>query len=378
MNGQHLPTKRIAGFLVLTGVLWLGACARRATDVPTAALPTATLSTEAALTTWVASAYPMVVTPNPATIEAHATWVASAYPGFGDTPAFSPFPTLNTSLTPIPTGTPAPTTEAVPTPTPVPPPTLIPTIDPGMLPDWLSSAITLQSAEGINGHALSRVTGWELDFRSSNYCGEGPYRWLDDGHLLVLPIVGQEEGLGITEYTLPVVANLGMGEFWLPPIAGIHGGCNVPRWSEPLQTLVATTGQEVILFTPDGGVVNRFEGGSQIGVSFLSPSGLRLLTGAIWRDLTTGQVVDFGARHEFDPYDTPLPNPAWSSDETRLFSCCFQYADVGTGEYVEFSLTPVDLPGRDGPGAGSPGLTNWWVLGDARALTGIDLYDYSA
>jgi WD40 repeat protein len=124
-------------------------------------------------------------------------------------------------------------------------------------------------------------------------------------------------------------------------------------------------------------MVNRFEGGSQIGVSYLSPSGLRLLTGAIWRDLATGQVVDFGARHEFDPYDTPLPNPAWSSDETRLFSCCFQYADVGTGEYVEFSLTPVDLPGRDGPGPGSPGLSSWWVLGDTRALTGIDLYDYS-
>jgi hypothetical protein len=366
MNGQHLPTKWIVAFLVLTGALWLGACARQATDVPTAALPTATLSTEATLATWIASAYPMLVTDNPATIEAYATWVESAYPGFGDTPAFTPFPTLNTSLTPIATGTPASTTEAVPTPTPVPPPTLIPTIDPGVLPDWLSAAITLQSAEGINGHPLRRVTGWEFGFRSPGYCEHGPYRWLDDGHLLLVPVTGEDE-MGARQ-TSPIVLNLNDGANWLPPANGPTFSCDLPFWSQALQRLIASDAQDTYIFDARGILAQQFVGGLPTYYApFLSPSGQRLLIGNAWLDLETGQRV------EVNPMDH-WP-PGWSADERRVFTWCFAYSDIDAGQSGRVVLGSLQQVGRGLSSGAFNVLKSHWVLSDTRVMIGWDFTD---
>ena len=98
-----------------------------------------------------------------------------------------------------------PTSLPVPFRSPTPRPTLIPPIDPSMLPDQLQASIVVRSATGSSGHSLQRVTGWSSGMRSSVYV---PFQWLDDSHLLLYPLTGQEEGMGIEEQTLPVVVNL--------------------------------------------------------------------------------------------------------------------------------------------------------------------------
>lgn len=136
----------------------------------------------------------------------------------------------------------------------------------------------------MDGHTLRRVTGWEHGLRSSDY--GRPYRWLDSTHLLLFPLVGEQEHemLGAVEHTLPVVVNLNIG------FTSLH----------------------------------------------LSPSGRRLLVGFVWHDLETGQMVDFSGQHKWT-----MGNPGWSSDETRLFDCCFGYADANLGGYGYFWL---DVP----------------------------------
>ncbi len=290
----------------------------------------------------------------------------------GRATAYPPPPTLTSS--PSPTFGPSPTPTPTPTPYPTypPPPTLIPTLDSTTLPDRLRAALTLQMEERVNGHILQRVTGWEYGFRPSNYCADGPYRWLDESHLLLYPITGEEEGMGVSEFTLPVVMNLNDGQAWLPPTNGPTPSCDAPLWSEALQTLIATTVQEVVLLKPDGTVAQHFAGGAPLYYSsYLSPSGRRLVTGLIWRDLETGQTADFSGQHDFGKYEQVISNPGWSSDEKRLFNCCFSSADVGSGQFTVLNFSKLELPGRDGPGPGAPR----WVLDDARVMIEFDLYE---
>lgn len=360
MNARLLSFTGLIGLVVLAGVL--DACVRvRPTPPPPTPLPMFPAPDSASLTPASTIELPPPVTPSP-----------QAYPPFAYPPQEL------TRLASLPTNTPWPTPTIGPTSTPystpLPPPTLIPTIDPALLPSLLSDAFRVEDIGGLNGHALKRVTGWEYGLRSTPYCVEGPYRWLDDSHLMMLPIVGLDDAIYITEYTQPIIVSMSTGRVWVPPTNGTLWGCRIALWSEPLQRLIATTQQEVVFFTSEGEITNRLPGGLPSGLtSDLAPSGLRLLTGAIWRNLATGQEVNFSEGRTFDPYTESLHNPSWSADETRLFSCCFHYADATTHQFASFSLPPLELPGRDGPGPN--GIQNWWVLSDTYALAGIDLYE---
>jgi WD40 repeat protein len=166
--------------------------------------------------------------------------------------------------------------------------------------------------------------------------------------------------------------NLKEGQTWLPPTNGPTPGCDSPLWSEALQTLIATTAQEVVLLKPDGTVAQHFAGGVPLYYSsYLSPSGRRLVTGTVWRDLETGQTVDFSGQHDFGKYEGGMRNPGWSSDEKRLFNCCFSYADVDSGQFTVLNFGRLELPGRDGPGPDAPR----WVLGGTRVMIEFDLYE---
>jgi len=233
-------------------------------------------------------------------------------------------PTSARLLSPIPTthATPLPTTA----PTPRLEPTLKPTINASMLPDQLRSAIRLHAEGSLNNHPLRRVTGWDYGMRSTIYC-DGSYRWLDNAHLLLYPVTGEEKGMGIDEYTLPIVINLNNGNTWLPVADG--STFSLPLWSDKLQQLISIQGRQILLLDPDGAVVQRYTGPAGAFApnsdsnSLLSPSGQRLLTGYVWRDLTTGRTVDFSGQHKLT-----MGDPTWSSDETRLFVCCFGFADT--------------------------------------------------
>jgi hypothetical protein len=146
-----------------------------------------------------------------------------------------------------------PTLQSTPTPTsspiPVPWPTLIPTVDPAVLPDLLGAAFTVQQESGVDGHTLRRVTGWEYGLRSSDYYGRPPYRWLDSTHLLLFPLVGEQEDemFGAVELTLPVVVNLNLnrGAAWLPALD--RDSYPKPIWSDALQVLIVAQEGEILL-----------------------------------------------------------------------------------------------------------------------------------
>jgi hypothetical protein len=280
-----------------------------------------------------------------------ATWRAQAYP-FERTPWSvtppSPPPTLDLSATPVPN----PLASA--TPTFVPWPTLIPTIDPALVPDQLLKSIQIEAVDGLESHALQRITGWASGFRMSNYCDNEPYRWLDDSHLMLYPITGQQEEMWVTDLTLPVILELEGGLSWLPSADSPSPSCHQPLWSESAQRLIVTTEQEVILYQPRGTISERFSGGGL--PSNLSPSGRVLLTATAWHNLANGLTTALSERR--------LGNrTVWTADEMRWFDCCYGYGDANTGQYRRFSLEKLDLIGR-----GGGDLYGRWVLNDTRIM----------
>ena len=245
-----------------------------------------------------------------------------------------------------------------------PSPTPLPTIDPSMLPDMLSKAFSVHTLEGVNGHKLRRITGWRFGFR--RYC-RGSYRWMDAQHLLLSPLTGQEAG-GMGEWrdwTRPLVIDLRTGKVWLPPPDASTYYCEQQEWSQALGILITSDQGETLTYTPDGSLLKRYPG----SMSYLSPSGTKIMAGDTWIDLRTGEMVDFGWDLAQWPY-----RPAWSSDETRLFQCCYNYGDAGVGTGYSFNLPDKLQPaGRGIPGLLSVGTS--WVLDDAFVL--ID-WDFNA
>lgn len=301
----------------------------------------------------------------------------------------SPSPTARPIATPTPspeaTVTAAPTASPVVTPPPPPTygpaPTLVPTVDPTALPGLVLAALTVREEEGVAGHPRRRVTGWEYGVGGWGDC---TYRWLDEEHLLLPAFAGEEENMGTDRWTLPVVVNLFSGAVWLPQTQRSLYCCNYPRWSEVLQVLIVVRQRDVLFLDPEGEVVQQYSGASAFDIS---PSGRRLLIGSVWYDLETGRTVDtsetgrpawFAAvaagAGERAAGGGPTGSWAWSSDETRLFGCCFYYLDVNhleqSGPVDPGYLRPV---GRGFPGCGS-GISSMWVLHDKFAVPIWDFF----
>jgi len=312
----------------------------------------------------VACASPTLVPPTETLVPTPTQWVPP-------TETLVPTPTQWVPPTAIPTR--QPTANPTSSPFPVPPPTLVPTVDPAALPDLLGAAFAVQQESGMDGHPLRRVTGWEYGLRSSDY--GRPYRWLDSTHLLLFPLVGEQESemFGAVELTLPVVINLDSGATWLP--VPDRDSYLWPVWSDALQVLIVAKEGKILLLNADGDVVQTYTDRNPRDASFtslyLSPSGRRLLVGFIWHDLETGQIVDFSGQHKWT-----MGNPGWSSDETRLFDCCFGYADAQTGQYGYFELGELRPVGRSGPfGEDFSSLRGHCVLNDTRALVEWDFFE---
>jgi hypothetical protein len=276
-----------------------------------------------------------------------------------------PFPSPNNAIIELPTVTPMPreTTTATiqyretPYTAPTLEPTFLPTIEPTLIPDLLKSGFTVEVFAETNGHNIRRITGWIYGFRPSRYCF-GPYKWLNQSHLLLFPLVGQEYGMGITQLSLPTVINHESGKAWLPldDLFSLSS-CQQPLWSNILNVVIATQGRETIIFSPEGDIINRYPG---INAS-LSPSGTKLVTGGVWIDLISGKQVDFSSQG-IDAFST------WSSDENELYSCCYAYGNIRTGKGYTFELGGLRYVGRD-YGDGFTGIKNMWVMNDTYVIT---------
>ena len=276
----------------------------------------------------------------------------------------APTPTTVTTstlaVTPMLSVTPTTTLEYAEPPykTPTLEPTSLPTIEPTLIPGLLNSGFEVEVYSEINGHAIHRVTGWDYGFRPSYYCF-GPYKWMNQNHLLLYPLVGQEYGMGMEQLSLPVVINYESGKVWIPSPDKISSlsNCYRPLWSDALNLLITTRQKEVIVFNPEGEILNRYPG----YYASLSPSGTKLMVGDAWIDLLTGKTVDFGL-------EDISGLSVWSSDEMQLFNCCYAYGNARTGKAHTFDLGGLSYVGRD-YGAGFSGITSTWVMNDTYVVT---------
>jgi len=245
-------------------------------------------------------------------------------------------------------------------------PTFLPTIEPTQISGLLSNSFSVQTLNALNGHSLIKITGWSYGFRPSGYCF-GPYEWMNQNHLLLFPLVGQEYGMGIIQLSLPVVINYESGKVWIPssgdPSPLSLSSCDRPLWSNTLNILITTQGEQTIIFSPEGDLINRYPGTN----ASLSPSGTKLMAGGVWMDLLSGKKVDFSSQG-LEGLST------WSSDENELYSCCYAYGNVLTGKAYTFELGGLRYVGRD-YGDGFTGIRNLWVMNDTYVVTHWDFQD---
>jgi hypothetical protein len=295
------------------------------------------------------------------------------------TPATTPVPsstaTITATLTPLLSITPSPTI----TPTTRPEyiqPTLIPTIDPTLVPELLSKALSIQTIEGANGYKLKQMTGWNYGFGTDiwyNYCPG--YVWLDSNHILLYPGAGQEygpEGIwGVLNVVpQPVVINLETGSIWLPPVDVSSGRtCNHVYWSRDLGILInsGTYKEEPAVFTHtfDGKKLANYRG----KFTQVSPSKEKvLIDNNILIDLRTNSRTTLA--WSLDEYEEQvLSGVFWTSDETRLYRCCYFYADLSKGISHRFKRS--DFTFTDGTHLKEGGLwfqNGYWVRDDSYFL----------
>jgi len=345
-------SKREFLFLICIGGLLLFACAKPTVerrDAPTKSPPSALPPVITALS----SSYPPPATAPVEGYIAPPTPQPTLSPGpYVPPPTQTPWPTAFFTLSLSPTLGPSET----PWPTPLPPPTLLPTIKSTQLPGLLS-AITLRLEDGLSSHSLKRITGWAYGFRSP-FCGEGAFQWLDSNHLLLRAVIGEYEGMGdYVAQTVTVIVNLDTGRIWWPTTE-TNEQCRLPFWSESLQKLIAVQNGEMLLFDPDGDHVQQV-GADTSSEANLSPSGRWLLTSKIRLDLQTGQAQPVSLSIDWPGI------PAWSTDETRMFRCCAEYADFETNQYIPFDLG-LQLAGRGCAPGGC--VSSQWVLNDMRVI----------
>jgi hypothetical protein len=147
--------------------------------------------------------------------------------------------------------------------------------------------------------------------------------------------------------------------------------CDIPLWSPTLQRLIEASAGEVRLWDLAGQRTAAYPGEQPLA---LAPSGQRLLAGQTWINLETGATVTLPGWQYWGGHI-----PGWTADEHRLFTCCFKYADVNTGE----AWSSDGLPGLFVTGRGSwPGEESYshslWLPGEARVMVQADAVLFGA
>ena len=302
---------------------------------------------------------PVSVT-RPATLT--ATEVANAaVPTLTSTPTALPTDTAVSTPTAAETaGRPLePGIEATATPRPPNPTAVAPAaIPPEEIAQRVADGLNWTAVPGIEGFPLRQFTGFEYGFRFGSYCEFGPYRWLTDEQLMLFPIVGYTTRLEdptLGKVTQPIVFNSEDGSAWLPDVPR-SDECDLPVWSAARRQIIEAGNGEVRLRDLTGSVVETYPGSMPL---FVSPSGQRLLAGQNWIDLTNGELVPLDGWQR-----VKFPRPAWSSDETEIFECCFSYVNAETAEHWTQTELPGFWVGGVGVGPGFIGDESYWLAND--------------
>ena len=215
--------------------------------------------------------------------------------------------------------------------------------------------------EGVSGYPFMALKGWQMGFRGADYCLTGPYRWLDEEHLLVFPITEHlefEEGI-TADLTQPVVSSLS-GE---PPWAAGEPSqsCQLPVWSAAAQRVIEVVGEEVRLRDLEGHLTTRYPGKFPLD---LAPSGYRLMAGGTWIDLQSGEVIPVPGWRSGG-----VSKIGWTADEQRVFGCCISYADLRNGDRWEQTEFPdFFIAGRGSwPGEQLFSVSHW-IADDTKVI----------
>ena len=217
--------------------------------------------------------------------------------------------------------------------------TLIPTIDPTLVPGLLSKALSVQTMAGVNGHEIRQITGWDYGFGGGVWYGLCPgYQWLDPKHILLYPEAGQQGesyGDGATRVmsVVPqlVVMNLDHGTVWILEKATSET-CNRVYWSQELNILITDEFEDessiVSTYTYDGDRLSSYPG----SLWDVSPSGTKILISEdTLIDLRTNKTIKLSWSLE-NYYEPHLSDLYWTHpEETRVYRCCYFYADLTTG-----------------------------------------------
>lgn len=269
-------------------------------------------------------------------------------------------------------------------------PTYLPTFDSEQLPHLLRDNISINTRFGVNGHIVKQITGWDYGFRDRP-CD--PYQWLDSNHLLLHPRAGEglmpAAGGSSARGDLspePVIINLRSGHLWLRPLASTpvrEWDCNPVYWSQELGviinqhkygTVAGPVKEAVFVFTFDGQEVAHYWG-KILGVS---PSGAKILVDEdTVIDLRENKVTDLAWHMNYDLEGSS--RLYWSSDETRLYRCCFYFADLTTGK--SYNLEWSELRGPDGKpipfSLMSPHVHGQWVRNDTYIFPKWDYWSFA-
>jgi len=256
-------------------------------------------------------------------------------------------------------------------------PTLLPTIDPNLASELLRNSISIQQVENINNHNVQRITGWDYGFRQLNQCNS--FQWLDSDHLLLYPRTGEgkkpamDSSVRADLSSQHIVINLTNGNLWFRPWSSVstyEWNCDSIYWAQELGIIInqqeyATTygplQEAVFIYTFDGQKVAEYWG-EILGVS---PSGEKILVDEdTIIDLRNNEVIDLAWHMNYDVGDSSVLY--WSSDETRLYRCCYYFADLKTGK--SYDLEWDELRGVDGKPISftlrSPHIYGHWVRND--------------
>jgi hypothetical protein len=109
--------------------------------------------------------------------------------------------------------------------------------------------------------------------------------------------------------------------------------------------------------------------GELLGVS---PSGTKILVdGDTWIDLLTGKIVDFAWYQENEPFY--FAGPIWSSDETRVYTCCYLFGDAQSGVSYGMQAFNFSVEGKE-TGQALFHSYGEWVLNDRYLLVQWDSF----
>lgn len=269
-------------------------------------------------------------------------------------------------------------------------PTYLPTLDPEQLPYLLRDNISVKTLSGVDGHTLKQITGWDYGFRKTYNCNS--FQWLDSNHLILYPRTGEDHmpyGGGSTIRgdlsSQDAVINLSNGHLWTRPLAiKLSGewGCNSMYWSQELGVIISQqrfgvgagpAKEAVFVYTFDGQEVNYYWG----KIDSVSPSGTKVLVDEdTVIDLRENKVTDLAWHMNYDLAGSS--KLYWSSDETRLYRCCYYFADLRTGK--SYNIEWSELRGPDGT-TGSfslhyPHVDGQWVRNDTYFFPKWDYYSY--